>query len=203
MNKKILAPIACIMAVAMFSACGSQDVPDDTPVWPDYSGYIKGLDNAANNDSSNAGLLGTGLFNGPINFVGSLDNVLRPGKDETVLVLDEDWYKLQLRRADVISITVSQNIRSTPYAIPYAFRFRFKGECNRTETPTSRCIDKVIDVKNITSSYQDTISIGHIPPGGNIDASGNFYIRIFGSENSYPSSIPYAVSVKLVSREPI
>jgi hypothetical protein len=197
MNKKLFALMALMVAVAMFSACGSQDVPDDPPAGPDYSGYTS-LDNGSNNNKDGAVSLGAGLFQGPVNFKGSLDNIIRPGENETVLVLDEDYYKLQLRRADIISITAS-NVSNTSSP----FSFRFFGPCNRPNSSSSHCADTTINVKNITNSLEETISLGHIEPNGNADAPSDFYIRVFNSENNYPPSIPYAITVKLLHRDAI
>jgi hypothetical protein len=184
--------IALLAVSAMFFACGSQDIPNESPILPNYSGYIN-LDTASIKGQAGAVDIGTvGTFDG-INFKGSLDVFEIEVGGQKYSVMDEDYYKLQLKEEDIISITAS-----SASIIPISFSLRFYGQCPPPNNKT-RCADKTIDVLNGTASLQDTIKTGHLQDG--IDLSGtrkDFYIKVFNSESTKPS--PYVITVKLLYR---
>ncbi|MDR2555200.1 MAG: hypothetical protein LBC64_07200 [Fibromonadaceae bacterium] len=192
---KILAPIACIMAVAMFSACGSQDVPDDTPAWPNYSGYTD-LDNEPDNNSEEkapAIVIGSARS---INFKGVLDNFWgKDGNGRPALVMDEDYYKIQLEYRDTISITASNQTN-----IPSPFSVKFYGPCSPLAA-ASDCADVTLDVLNITNSLpQLVIGTGHVDSGGELYAPATFYIKVsnvanISQANLIYRSTPYAITI--------
>jgi len=190
---KILAPIACMMAVAMFSACGSQDVPDSPP--PDYSKYsnIERIDEGANDRESDASDIEAkktgydGNIIAGVTFTGSLDN--RPiivGGDTTGITYDVDFYTMKLKRSDSLNIKISN------YTSP--FRLRFYGPCHSTDK--SECADTAIVVKN-EASLQYRIRAGHEEPG--VSTAGDlakFYIKIFKNESADPNNYLATITVK-------
>jgi len=188
----------------MLSACGSQDEPDApaAPPWPDYSGYTD-LDNEPNNNSQDkaVSIISGGVTNliQGINFKGSLVNFFAEDENgRTILVLDEDYYKVDLKYKDIISITISNATN-----IPSPFNVRFYGPCL---PPTqSDCADKKIDILNLTGSLQDTIKTGHVGTGQLI-APATFWIKIsnvvsISQSNLIYKSTPYAITFKLLSRD--
>jgi len=195
---KILTPIACIMAVAMLSACGSQD--EVSPQKPDYSKYfnIESPDTGANDKADSASDIEakkTG-YNGNIiageTFTGSLDNrpILGDNKDTTGIIYDVDHYTMQLKRSDSLYITVSN------YASP--FRFRFYGPCHVTDK--LECADTTIAVKN-EASLKYRIRSGHEAQGTPAGDPTGFWIKIFNSlDNQSKPFEPnnYLVTVKVV-----
>jgi hypothetical protein len=195
MDKKFIA----FMAVGvMFFACGSQDVPDSVP---DYSNYTL-IDNEQNYSEANAvdivkmvqNIKPSAKLKDGIDFRGSLENSFGTSGDRTTLVLDEDYYQLQLTQGNVISITASNNSKtSSPFSV------RFYGPHNR-----DGYTDTTIHIMSRTNSLETTIGIGHVPPGGNVDAPATFYIKVSNYVNTEQSnysiykSTPYAITVKLL-----
>jgi hypothetical protein len=197
MNKKLFAFVALMMAVAMFSACGSQEVPDDDT--PDYSGYQdKDTEEPNNNIKDKATLIEpTNLIQG-INFRGILKNEVEIAADgRTIMILDEDYYKIGLNWDDSVSITASNasNIQST-----FSFRF-FTKECHRTSLG---CNDTTIYVANQTNSLHEKIKRGNYPTD-DYTGKDTLYIKISNiisssQPNMIYTSTPYAITIKLLAQ---
>jgi len=192
MNKKPFALMALMVAVAMFSACGSQDVPDDSPAAPDYSGYnnVEYPDNGTNDKEDDASdIESKGNIIAGYTFTGSLDN--RPildGGDTTGILWDVDYYKMQLKRSDSVYITVSNH--SSP------FKFKFYGSCYSPSK--AECADTTI-VVNKTASLKYLIRSGHEQPG--VDVSGSlakFYVKVFNSLQIQQEPNKYLINIKVV-----
>jgi hypothetical protein len=203
MDKKILASIACIMAVAMLSACGSQEDPS-SGANPDYSKYFNiespdtGTNDKADPDSaSNIEAKKTG-YDGNIiagvTFTGSLGNrpILGDNKDTIGIIYDVDHYTMKLKRSDSLYITIEN------YASP--FRLRFYGPCYATDK--SECADTTIVVKNKTASLKYRIKSGHEEQGSTVGDLVNFYLKIFNSFDGNQDKLfepnNYLVSVRVV-----
>jgi len=196
MYKKFLAFIA---AVAMFSACGSQDVPEVPPApLPDYS-EGKLIDREPNNDTASAVYIDSvGNIKTGFTFTGSLKTESEIGDDGDVIsvTMDVDYYKLKLKKQDSLSITVLNS--DSP------FRFRFFGPCYDLNNKKSECVDTTVIVKNKTVSFQQPrLKSGHENPG--VDLAGaevEFYIKVFNSledfnQSEFLSSNRYLITVKL------
>jgi len=192
MYKKFFAFMA---TVAMFSACGSQDVPDETPILippPDYSDY-EPLDVESNNSQDKANSIGRAKLSQGIKFKGILKNEFETDDNgRPVLVLDEDYYKIDLMYDEIISITASNasNISSP-------FRVKFYSLCPRDDYD---CTEKTIDVVNQTNSLKETTKKGDFQSSDSFDSKTTFYIKVsnVGSASQYPiyNSIPYAIIIK-------
>lgn len=191
---KILAPIACIMAVAMLSACGSQDVPDE-PAPPDYSGYTD-IDKISepNGSEENAGIIGVASLSQGVNFKGTLDNKYVIINGSPNLSLDEDYYKIELMNGETITITASNASNTSA-----PFRVKFYGPCHR---PTLGCTEKIIDVVGQTLSFKETIKAGDFQGSDTYDTRNPFYIKVSNITDDSQgffvySSTSYAITVKL------
>ena len=184
----------------MFSACGSQDVPDSPPApLPDYSEGTLIDEEPNNNEKAKAvdiekaqGDIKTG-----ITFTGSLKIESKSGEDGDVtsVTMDVDYYKLKLKKQDSLSITVLNS--DSP------FRFRFFGPCYDQNNKKSECVDTTVIVKNKTVSFQQhRLKSGHERP--DVDLAGaevEFYIKIFNSledfnQSEFLSSNKYLITVK-------
>jgi hypothetical protein len=197
MDKKFLASIAFMVAVAMLSACGSQDLPGEAAP-PDYSKYPN-IDNPNNNTESTASDIdAVGNIMAGIIFTGTLENTFLisedADKDLISVNMDIDYYKLLLKRYDSLSITVSN------YTSP--FRFRFYGPCHVSSK--SECADTTVVVNNKTASLKYYIKAGH--ENGLAGEKATFHIKVFNSledlqQNSSYEPNPYLITVKVTYRE--
>jgi hypothetical protein len=182
---------AALVLSAMLFACGSQDVPNEPP--PDYSKYPN-IDKEPNNTQDSAvdieanGIITMGKA---IEFTGSLDNKFNIGEDGDLVgvTMDVDYYKLELKTDDTISISV---LNSTS-----PFRFRFYGPCPRKK----ECADTTIIVSNKTASLKYPIKTGHVV--GDIRDKATHYIKVFSSledfKNDHNEENKYIISVKLLN----
>jgi len=168
----------------MFSACGSQDVPDDSSA-PDYSKYeYKDLE--LNNTEGTATPIEIPADKREYTFTGILQN------DFENMALDVDYYKLQLKAKDIISITVSNN------SSPFSFRF-YNPECPRRDEGCN--IKEPVDVANKKASLQDTIKEGNFHDDDTYKTTTTFYIKVSNltSSNELVASKfnQYLINIKL------
>jgi len=191
------AKLLTLAAIAMFSACGSQDAPDGSEILPppDYSVYPN-LDKEPNNRESEARNIesGSNKITTGFTFTGSLVNDFEIDDDDIVtsITLDIDYYKFELKQGDIISITASN--KSSP------FSFKFYGPCYGDK---SECTDKTVDVANKSNSLQDTIKTGHLQQGDILGTMVPFYIKVFSSPKAFEpyEPNPYIIAVKLLFRK--
>jgi len=146
------------------------------------------LDREPNNTQDLAGDIESlqGTITKGITFAGVIDKNTGMGVDGYLKEDKEDFYKLNLKRDDIISITVSN--KTTPLKV------RFFGACYSINKST--CNDKT-DSTTAKNKYSvtliDTVKTGHILEG-DINQVSQFYIDIFESTNDKPN--PYIVTVK-------
>jgi len=190
MDKKILAFLASTAAVAMFSACGSQDVPDDpVPQGPDYSDY---------EDIERNGDIDTVSVNRAIafqqqgaKFRGTLNNNINGNPP-----LDYDYYKIELSTGDPVSITVV-NRSSGNTQLPLRVQFYIgNDDCPR---PEKNCMVKK-DVKVLNQAQtviEEVISSGHFEADDKQDAKKPFYIVISSATDQVSFADPYSYAIKI------
>jgi len=151
------------------------------------------LDNEPNNreeDANDVESLGNNITEG-ITFAGVIDKYMGTGADGFRKEDKEDFYKFNLKRDDIISITISNNtkISNTPLKV------RFFGVCNSANKGT--CNDKTdstTTAKKNTITLMDTVLTGHLQGSDSLNTVYPFYIKIF--ENTNDKSNPYIVTVK-------
>jgi len=100
---------------------------------------------------------------------------------------NEDFYKFNLKRDDIISITISN--KTTPLKV------RFFGACYSTNKVT--CNDKT-DSTTAKNKYSitliDTVKTGHLQGSDSLNKASFFYMNIF--ENTSENPNPYIVTIK-------
>lgn len=97
----------------------------------------------------------------------------------------EDYYKLNLKRGDNISITVTN--KNTPLKVRFFGACNYKDECNdKTDSTTSK--------NKYSVTLIETVKSGHENEGDIVGKVSPFYIDVF--ENANDKSNPYIVTVK-------
>lgn len=117
-------------------------------------------------------------------FAGVLDHKRTGDENEYLVVRDRaDYYKLNLKIGDIISIEASKND-----TIP--FKVRFYSNCKQQD---KGCTDKTIDVKK-SGFIQDTTKLGDFEITDNQTTERPFYIRV---TDDTQSSAPYQMNIKV------
>jgi len=98
----------------------------------------------------------------------------------------KDFYKFNLKRDDIISITISN--KTTPLKV------RFFGACYSTNK--NSCNDKTdsTTTKKNSITLIDTVKTGHLQDSDLLNKVSSFYINIFENTSEKPN--PYTVTVK-------
>jgi len=163
-----------------------------------YFSTLTILDNEPNNEPKDAndieqkdanGIELLGKITDGVTFAGIIDKKMGmsggfPIKDE------EDFYKLNLKRGDRISITVTNTIKNKPTPI----KVRFFGDCYSDKSLCNDKVDSTTSKNGYSVTLEDIVKVGHEQEGDIVGKISPFYIDIF--ENANDTSNPYTVTVK-------
>jgi len=101
---------------------------------------------------------------------------------------DDDYYKLNLKHGDSISITVTNTITNKPTPL----KVHFEGKC--IVPPCNNKIDSTSSKNKYSVTLKDTVKAGHLGPEDVMGKISPFYIDIFDNTENKPN--PYKVTVK-------
>ena len=144
------------------------------------------LDREPNNTPEDAGdIESLGKITDGVTFTGIIDKKM--GMNGGFPIEDnEDFYKLNLKRGDSISITVSN--KNTPLKV------RFFGACNTSKNECNDKTDSTTAKNKYSVTLKDTVKTGHLGDGDVMGKVSPFYIDIWEKTND--KSNPYTVTVK-------